>query len=68
LRIEGLAAPLEIHADVLRATAEKFLLAIQEAGRIYRHVAERKQSFVTEVSVDERTRRRRRWSYFSSLR
>jgi hypothetical protein len=53
LRIEGLAAPLEIHAEVLRATAEKFLLAIQEAGRIYRHVAERKQSFVTEVSVDE---------------
>src|SRR4029077_17248631 len=33
----------------------KFLLAVQEAGRIFRHIEERKgrESFVTEVSVDE---------------
>lgn len=34
---------------------EKFLPAIKEAGRIYRHIAEKKGSdnFVTEVSMDE---------------
>ena len=39
----------------LRAAARKFLLAVQEAGKIYRHIEERKGrgNFVTEVSVDE---------------
>ena len=39
----------------MRGAAGKFLLAVQEAGRIYRHIEERKgrESFVTEVSVDE---------------
>lgn len=34
---------------------EKFLPAIREAGRIYRHIAEKKgaDNFVTEVSMDE---------------
>ena len=34
---------------------EKFLPAIKEAGRIYRHIAEKKgaDNFVTEVSMDE---------------
>ena len=34
---------------------EKFLPAIKEAGKIYRHIAERKgaDNFVTEVSMDE---------------
>jgi hypothetical protein len=39
----------------MRATAAKFLWAMQEAGRIYRHIAGRKgaDAFITEVSVDE---------------
>ena len=39
----------------MSAAAKKFLLAVQEAGKIYRHVAEKKGTgnFVTEVSVDE---------------
>jgi len=39
----------------VRAAAGKFLLAVQEAGRIYRHVESKKGAgnFVTEVSVDE---------------
>lgn len=55
LAIPGIAEPFAITSDILRAAAGKFLLAIQEAGRIYRHIAERKgtESFVTEVSVDE---------------
>ena len=34
---------------------ERYLKAVQEAGRIYRHIAERKgaDNFVTEVSMDE---------------
>ena len=38
-------------ADVAR----KYLFAVQEAGRIYRHIASRRDpgSFVTEVSMDE---------------
>lgn len=48
-------AALEVSEEMLRATARKFLLAIQEAGKIYRHIEARKgrDQFVTEVSVDE---------------
>jgi hypothetical protein len=37
------------------APARKYLAAIEEAGRIYRHVANRKgaENFLTEVSIDE---------------
>jgi len=53
LCIPGLEHPLEISEALARATAAKFLYAMQEAGRIYRHIRERKGRFVTEVSVDE---------------
>jgi len=55
LSIPGLREPLTIDERLLRVTAEKFLWAMEEAGRIYRHVAERKErsQFITEVSVDE---------------
>lgn len=53
LSIPGIAAPLEITEELLRRSAEKFLLAMQEAGRIYRHIAAVKSEFITEVSVDE---------------
>jgi len=35
--------------------AEKYLYAVKEAGRLYRHILERKgaDSFITEVSMDE---------------
>ena len=36
-----------------RAAAEKYLFAVQEAGKIYRHIAAAKADFVTEVSMDE---------------
>ena len=44
-----------ISAETLRAAARKFLLAIREAGKIYRHIERKKGRghFVTEVSVDE---------------
>jgi hypothetical protein len=51
--IPGLDEPLVITRDTVDAAAAKFLFAMQEAGRIARHVAERKAHFVAEVSVDE---------------
>ena len=55
LSIAGIDGPLEISQQLLHATAEKFLLAVKEAGRIYRHVVKAKGNadFVTEVSMDE---------------
>jgi hypothetical protein len=54
LVIPGMSTALEISADLLQKTALKFLLAIQEAGRIFRYVSERKEEdSITEVSVDE---------------
>lgn len=55
LDIPGLRVPLVVDEALLRATAAKFLGAMQEAGRIYRHIAGRKgeDAFITEVSVDE---------------
>ena len=55
LTIPGIAAPLPLGPEAVRTAAGKFLLAIQEAGRIYRHVEEKKGAgnFVTEVSIDE---------------
>jgi tagaturonate epimerase len=55
LSIPGIDRPFDITEETVRGTAGKFLLAVQEAGRIYRHVEERKgrDNFVTEVSVDE---------------
>ena len=55
LSVPGIAAPLTLTPEAIRAAAEKFLLAIQEAGRIYRYIEEKKGrgNFVTEVSIDE---------------
>ncbi len=55
LSIPGIERPFEIREETVRGATSKFLLAIREAGRIYRHVEERKgrEDFVTEVSVDE---------------
>jgi hypothetical protein len=55
LSIPGIERPFTISNDNVRAAASKFLLAVQEAGRIYRHVEGKKGAgnFVTEVSMDE---------------
>jgi hypothetical protein len=55
LSIPGIDRPLELTEEIIRGAANKFLLAVQEAGRIYRHVEAKKgtENFVTEVSVDE---------------
>ena len=54
-RLSLLDTPLEITRADLERTTGKFLWAMQEAGRIYRHIAAAKpaDSFAIEVSVDE---------------
>ncbi len=46
---------ITISAEILRRTASNFLFAVEEAGRIYRHIeaANGKGSFIAEISMDE---------------
>jgi len=54
LSIPGLNHPLTVDGAMVEKAARKFLWAMQEAGRIYRHIAKAKgEDFITEVSVDE---------------
>jgi hypothetical protein len=55
IRLEGVREPIQITAELLRATASKFLFAVQEAGKVYRKIelSKGKGSFVSEVSMDE---------------
>jgi len=55
IRMEGAGQPIEIAPEQLGQTAAKFLLAVQEAGRIYRRIeaAKGKGEFIAEVSMDE---------------
>jgi len=55
IAIGGIPETFEISRETALAAASKYLGAVAEAGRIYRHIAEAKGagSFVTEVSMDE---------------
>ncbi len=55
LSIPGIDRPFRLTEETVRSAAGKFLLAVQEAGRIYRYLEGKKggDNFVTEVSVDE---------------
>ena len=55
VEIAGIAAPLELAPETAAAAAAKYLLAVTEAGQIYRRIAAAKPAgaFVTEVSMDE---------------
>jgi len=55
LRIPGIETPLQMTDQLLEASSRKYLGAVVEAGKVYRHIAERKgkDSIVAEVSVDE---------------
>ncbi len=55
LEIPGIAACFDVGRTDIRGIAETFLYAVQEAGRLYRHIAMAKGSdgFITEVSMDE---------------
>jgi hypothetical protein len=55
LTIPGTSGPLVIARSDLERVGQKYLLAAEEAGRIYRHLAACKGdgSFIAEVSMDE---------------
>ncbi len=55
VELPGTSARIHIAADELRRIANKYLFAVQEAGRIYRHIeaAKGQAGFITEVSMDE---------------
>jgi hypothetical protein len=55
LMIPGIDEPFKVDQALIRQMAAKYLFAVQEAGRIYRHIAEKRggDDFVTEVSMDE---------------
>ncbi|HEX8834736.1 MAG TPA: tagaturonate epimerase family protein, partial [Abditibacteriaceae bacterium] len=55
LQVRGIDAPFEISREEVARVARKYLLAVQQAGKIYRHIEAAKgaDNFVTEVSSDE---------------
>jgi hypothetical protein len=55
LSVPGMPEPLSINEEDIRSAATTYLLAVKEAGRIYRHIESKKgrENFVTEVSMDE---------------
>ena len=55
LRIPGIETPFQIDEAFLKKIASTFLFAANEAGKIYRRIAELKgnEDFIAEVSMDE---------------
>lgn len=55
ISIPNIDHPLDISRGELERVANKFLLAVQDAGKIYQHIAKAKgeANFITEVSMDE---------------
>ena len=55
LVIPGIDRELVVSRDDIEAIARKVLLAVKEAGKLYRHIEAEKgaDNFVTEVSMDE---------------
>jgi hypothetical protein len=54
LSIPGVAEPIALDRDALAGIARHYLAACREAGRIWRHIRDRRGGeFVTEVSMDE---------------
>ena len=55
LHVSGMAVPIVVTDGLLVGIAQKYLYAVEEAGKVYRHIAEKKGSggFVAEVSLDE---------------
>ncbi len=55
IEIPGIEEPVVITEELLQKMAGKYLAAVKEAGKIYRHIVSKKGvgNFVTEVSMDE---------------
>lgn len=55
LQVPGLKEGLQVTKETIASVGRKYLVAVKEAGKIYRHIVARKgkDNFVTEVSTDE---------------
>jgi len=55
LAIDGIDETFNISEEQIKTIADKFILAVKQAGKIYRHIETAKgtDNFVTEVSMDE---------------
>ncbi|MDB6034489.1 MAG: hypothetical protein JWM16_4827 [Verrucomicrobiales bacterium] len=56
LTIKGIDKPLAISTEEVTRVASKYLLAVKDAGKIYKHIAGKKGGegkFIAEVSMDE---------------
>jgi len=55
LRVPHMRAPIEVTNEMLMDVAEQYLFAVEEAGRVYRHIeaVKGRGNFVAEISVDE---------------
>lgn len=53
LTIPGISRPMDVTERLIGEVARQYLFAVEEAGKVYRHISSRKKDFVTEVSVDE---------------
>jgi tagaturonate epimerase len=55
ISIPGISEPIRNEDQLLEEVAGKFLAAVKEAGKIYRHIekVKGKGNFITEVSMDE---------------
>lgn len=55
IALPGIDVPITITPELLKATAAKFLYAVQEAGKVYRGIeaSKGKGNFIAEVSMDE---------------
>lgn len=55
LSVEGLDTGFDVTEGRIRAAAGKFLLAVEQAAAIYRHIetVKGKDNFITEISLDE---------------
>ena len=51
--VEGIEQPFDITRDYVEEVASKYLLAVAEAAKIYRHIETKKVEFIAEVSMDE---------------
>lgn len=55
VQIAGIERPFAIARHEVERIAGKYMLAVQEAGKVYRHIIEAKSGtpFITEISMDE---------------
>ena len=51
--VKGIEQPFDITRDYVEEVAGKYLLAVAEAAKIYRHIETKKVEFIAEVSMDE---------------